>query len=271
MDEVVFLKLGGSLLTDKTGVEAVREEVLARLAGEIAAARAAKPDLKLLLGHGSGSFGHVAANKHGTRHGVRNNAGWHGFAEVSDAAARLNEMVRGSLMAAGVSAVTLQPSASAVCEKGRIVSMAVEPVQAALEAGLLPVVYGDVAFDRQLGGTIISTEEVLGYLAETFRPSWLLLAGETAGVLDTYGQVIPHINRQNLAEIQGALGASRGTDVTGGMAGKVIAMIVLAEKYPGLSIRIFSGLEPGSLQSILLNPDQAPGTEITHHSYQNVA
>jgi PAS domain S-box-containing protein len=53
--------------------------------------------------------------------------------------------------------------------------------------------------------------------------------------------------------------------------GKVIAMIVLAEKYPGLSIRIFSGLEPGSLQSILLNPDQAPGTEITHHSYQNVA
>jgi isopentenyl phosphate kinase len=264
MEKVIFLKLGGSLLTDKTGVEAVREDVLVRLADEIAAARQAKPDLKLLLGHGSGSFGHVAANKHGTRHGVRTAAGWHGFAEVSDSAARLNKLVRGSLMAAGVSAVTMQPSASAVCQKGRIISMAVEPLKAALEAGLVPIVYGDVAFDTELGGTIISTEEVLGYLAQAFRPSWLLLAGETAGVLDEDGRVVPNLSRHNLADIQGALGGSRGTDVTGGMASKVINMIVLAEKYPGLSIRIFSGLAPNNLTNTLINPAQAPGTHIYH-------
>ena len=49
---MIFLKLGGSLITDKTGVEAARPAVLARLAAEIAAARAAQPGLPLLIGHG---------------------------------------------------------------------------------------------------------------------------------------------------------------------------------------------------------------------------
>ena len=61
MPELIFLKLGGSLLTDKTRPQALRPDVLGRLAGEIAAALAARPALWLLIGHGSGSFGHVAA------------------------------------------------------------------------------------------------------------------------------------------------------------------------------------------------------------------
>ncbi|MFN2221590.1 MAG: hypothetical protein ACK2UH_03495, partial [Candidatus Promineifilaceae bacterium] len=69
--EVVFLKLGGSLLTDKTAVEALRVDVLRRLAAEIKEAFERHGDLKLVLGHGSGSFGHVAAARFDTRSGVR--------------------------------------------------------------------------------------------------------------------------------------------------------------------------------------------------------
>ncbi|MFZ0544278.1 MAG: isopentenyl phosphate kinase [Candidatus Promineifilaceae bacterium] len=264
MNDILFLKLGGSLLTDKTGVEAVRGDVLTRLAGEIAAARQANPDLKLLLGHGSGSFGHVAARKYGTRHGVKTAEGWRGFAEVSASAARLNKLVREALLDAGVPVLSLQPSASAVCVNGQIKSLAVSPVEAALSAGLVPLVYGDVAFDTEMGGTIISTEEILSYLAELIRPSWLLLAGETAGVLDNHGRVIPEITRQNSEDIQAALGGSRGTDVTGGMASKVNNMITLAEQFPGLYIRIFSGMVEGELTRAILNPAQASGTRLFH-------
>ena len=95
-----------------------------------------------------------------------------------------------ALLAAGVGAVGLPPSASAVVVDGQIQQLAVAPVVAALDAGLLPVVFGDVAFDTVRGGTIISTEEVLGYLARALRPAWLLLAGETDGVYDAAGQVI---------------------------------------------------------------------------------
>lgn len=256
----LFLKLGGSLITDKTKVERVRHDVLIRAAGEIAQARQENSALRLVLGHGSGSFGHVAAAKHGTRQGVTNAAGWRGFAEVSDAAARLNRMVVAELMAADVPAVSLQPSASVVCADGRIQTIAAESVQAALDAGLVPVLYGDVAFDSVRGGTIVSTEEVMMALVKKIRPSWLLLAGETPGVFDLEEQVIPVISRKNYVEIESALGGSRGTDVTGGMAGKVQSMLALVAQFPQLSIRIFSGLEPGNLAQTLLNPAEAGGT-----------
>jgi isopentenyl phosphate kinase len=136
-------------------------------------------------------------------------------------------------------------------------------VQNALAAGLLPVVYGDVAFDEGRGGTIISTEEVMDYLAQTLRPSWLLLAGETEGVYDQAGDLIPAITPTNFEAIRPALGGSRGTDVTGGMASKVQAMLDLVQAQPGLTIRIFSGLKPGNLQSLLQEPERPIGTIIS--------
>jgi len=258
----LFLKLGGSLITDKTGTEALRTLVLNRLAGEVAQARQKDPQLQLLLGHGSGSFGHIPAARHGTRQGVKTAAQWLGFAEVSASALRLNRLVTEALLAHDLPAISLQPAASAVCENGRIVDLAVAPISAALQAGLLPVIHGDVAFDSVRGGTIISTEEIMTYLVRELRPSWLLLAGETGGVLDTERQVVPLISQANYEQVRPAIGRSRGIDVTGGMESKVRAMLDLVGAFPELSIRIFSGMIPGQLQQILLRPQSPIGTLI---------
>ena len=99
---IVFLKLGGSLITDKHQPETPRLEVLARLAGEIARALNAQPQLTLLIGHGSGSFGHTAALRHNTRAGAHSPEHWRGFAEVAAAAGKLNRLVEDALRAAGV-------------------------------------------------------------------------------------------------------------------------------------------------------------------------
>jgi isopentenyl phosphate kinase len=263
MSDLLFLKLGGSLITDKTGVEAARVDVLARVAAEIAAARAENPGLQLVLGHGSGSFGHVAAAAQKTRQGVDSAEQWLAFARVSDAAARLNRLVVGALLAAGLPAIGLQPSASVDCREGAIRDMAVKPVARALAAGLLPVVYGDVAFDDGRGGTIVSTEEVLVFLAGHLRPSWFLLAGETPGVLDEAGAIVPLITVENLPAILPALGASRGTDVTGGMSGKVRDMLSLVEAQPELRVRIFSGMMIENVTAVLRQPSTLVGTEIS--------
>lgn len=262
-DRTVFLKLGGSLITDKTAVEAARDGRLKRLARELSVARRQRPEMRLVVGHGSGSFGHTAAASYGTRDGVHSIDQWLGFCRVSEAAARLNRIVCRALLNAGVPAVSLQPSASAVCRDGALLELATKPVRAALDAGIVPLLYGDVAFDRQRGGTIISTEQVLGFLAAHLKPAWLLLAGDTDGVYDLDGSIIEHISRQNFAQIKDALGGSAGTDVTGGMASKVESMLRLAEKHQDLSIRIFSGKGPGILQDMLLEPQQARGTLIT--------
>lgn len=261
--QLLFLKLGGSLITDKAGVEAERPEVIAELAKELADFLRRSPQAHLVIGHGSGSFGHVAAAKYDTRRGVDNQEAWKGFCVVSAAALRLNSLVRKALLDAGVPVQSFQPSASAVSESGRLVAMAWKPIRMALRAGLIPLVHGDVCFDRSLGGTIISTEQVLGYLARKLTPSWLLLAGDTPGVLDASGQTISHICHANVDDVQDALHGSDSTDVTGGMASKVDDMLALVRHLPGLGIRIFSGAKPGQLAEVLMDPRRDVGTLIT--------
>ncbi len=63
MPDLVVVKLGGSLITDKRTDSTLRPEVLARLCREIAAGREQLEE-SLMVTHGSGSFGHVAARRH---------------------------------------------------------------------------------------------------------------------------------------------------------------------------------------------------------------
>jgi isopentenyl phosphate kinase len=243
-----FLKLGGSLITDKNAEEAARESVIRRAAAEIAEGLAASPDTQLLVGHGSGSFGHVAANRYKTRSGVSGSEAWHGFADVSVVAARLNHLVTEALHEAGIPVMRIQPSATAVCTERKITAFEIEPIRRALDAGLVPVVYGDVAFDREIGGTIISTEEIFFFLAEHLKPASIWLAGEVPGVLDRSESVVERITPDTIDALRSALGGSAGTDVTGGMISKVGIMLDLCERVPGLSVHIFSGAEEGYIR-----------------------
>ena len=258
----IFLKLGGSLLTDKTGFEQIRADVLSRVASEIAEAKAENPNLRLVLGHGSGSFGHTHASQHGTRKGVSTAGEWAGFAAVSDSALRLNRIVVKALLDADIAAVSLSPSASVVVNDGKVQYLAIDPLVSALDVGLVPVIHGDVAFDTVRGGTILSTEEVMGYLVPKLKPQTILLAGETAGVYDNAGEVIPRITPENFADIKSALGGSRGADVTGGMAAKVQDVLDLAVSRPGMQIQIFGGLEAGVIKALLCDPKTRSGTVV---------
>ena len=263
---LIFIKLGGSLITDKRQERAFRADEMTRLAQEVATARNNNPDLNLLIGHGSGSFGHVAASKHGTMQGVSTTEQWRGFAEVALTAADLNFRVATALFEAGVPVLGVQPSASARCEDGGLLIMNIYSIKAALTHGLVPLIYGDVAFDDDRGGTIISTETVMSYVAEDVPVNQILLLGEVEGVLDTDGTLIPEITPQNIRTYADALGGSAGTDVTGGMYTKVQDMLKLVMSLSGLTIRIFDGREPGLLQATL-NGEAQPGTLIHYPQY----
>jgi isopentenyl phosphate kinase len=261
----IFLKLGGSLITDKTKVEHARVAMIRRLAREIKAAREARPDLQIVLGHGSGSFGHVAARKHGTREGVTDRSGWQGYAEVAASAARLNQIVVDVFVAEGVPVVSLPPSASARGADGRVSYLDTFVLRAALEHDLVPLVQGDVALDTARGATIVSTEDVFIYLVREFQPTHILLAGEVAGVYarsDVTGAIIPIITPDNVAQYASALGGSHGTDVTGGMVGKVNQMLDVVRHHPSIEARIFSGAVRGNVQQSLIDPSTRIGTGI---------
>ena len=251
----IFLKLGGSLITDKSQAHTARMEVLARLAKEIATALREQSNLRLVLGHGSGSFGHVPAKKYGTRHGVHTEAGWQGFNKVWYEASSLNRIVIEALHTAGLPALAFPPSSAVTAQDGQIVEWNLGPLDTALEHGLIPVVYGDVAFDTKLGGTILSTEDLFAHLARHLHPARLLLAGIEGGGWEDYPlspRLIPKISTLNLPQLELTLGGSAGTDVTGGMDSKVRQMLALVAEIPHLEAWIFSGDVSGNVQRALL-------------------
>ena len=260
---VVFLKLGGSLITDKSRAYTARHEVITRLAGEVRQALDASPDLALLIGHGSGSFGHWAARPYGTRQGVRTPAQWRGYAEVAATAARLNRIVTDAFLDASVPVLSVQPSASARCHDGALRYLDTRPIQAALAQRLVPLVYGDVALDDVRGGTIISTEDVFTFLADELQPTRILLLGAVPGVVGTNGAVIPRITPADFSSLQVALTGSAGVDVTGGMADKVACMAELVQHHPDTCVHILTGIEPGLLTCALLDDALSTGTRIT--------
>jgi isopentenyl phosphate kinase len=252
---LVLLKLGGSLITDKSQPRSLRQETLQRLAEEIATARQKIPSLQLIVGHGAGSFAHVSAKKHATRMGVHTPDQWLGFAEVWWDAATLNRLVMEAFFAAGMPVVSLPPSASVTAQEGAVARWDLGPLKSALEVGLVPVIYGDVIFDLQRGGTILSTEDLFSHLVTQLHPGRMLLAGIEPGVWQDFpdrSEIIPKITPKNYQEILHVLSGSAETDVTGGMESKVDQAVALINKFPGLEILIFSGDEPGNLQNVLL-------------------
>lgn len=265
MDHVVLLKLGGSLITDKARPDTLRPEVIRRLAAEVAEAGAGPGSIagRLVIGHGSGSFGHVAAERHRVHEGLtRENRG--GVSHVQQRAADLHRLVVRALLDAGAAPFSIAPSSALVTAGGRPAEAWIEPLVLALGGGLLPVVYGDVVMDRERGSAIASTETVFLALESALRErgvavSRVLWAGATDGVLDDSGRRIPEIRADDDGGPPAAARGAAGTDVTGGMRHRVEAALRLARR--GAPSLVFDATVPGRLAAALRGAD-AGGTRV---------
>jgi isopentenyl phosphate kinase len=268
METLTFLKLGGSVITNKSGQEAADLSAIRSLAEDLHAARVAHPGQRLLLGHGSGSFGHLYAARYHIHTGLGEADDWTSFALTSAAVLRLNRIVVDVLLDMGVPALSLQPSASLCSEHHAIVAWNTEAIEAALRRGLVPVVHGDVAFDRGQGCAIVSTEMLFTYLAlhTALRPDRIVLVGEE-GVYtadprkDPTACLIPLITSANIARVREQVGGSHAVDVTGGMRSKVETMWELVQRVPGLEIHLI-GSRAGLLRGVLSGEPSQEGTVI---------
>ncbi len=267
--ELVLLKLGGSIITAKTQPNTPNITVLKRLAAEIKSALDQRgDDLSLIIGHGSGSFGHTAAAKYKTTQGNLGPESWRGLVEVVAAASRLNRIVMDVLLDAGVPAIQFQPFASARMRKNQLMYVETYVLKTVLQHGLVPVVYGDAAIDAVQGMNIISTEKIFDNLARELNPERILLAGDLDGVYsgdpksDPNAELVEDIDSTNWDDVQQMLGGSQAADVTGGMFTKVRDMYHLTLAMPPMQAMIFSGLEPGNVESALLGHTADFGTLI---------
>jgi isopentenyl phosphate kinase len=291
--DVTLIKLGGSLITRKDEPDTPRPTVIARLARQLA--RAQRDGLHLVVGHGSGSFGHPVARRAGlvgiplavgprtaqpvtARHAGGGSstvstvaearrarpglAAPDAIARVQRRAADLHRMVLDALVAAGAAPFSVPPSAVAVAQDGRLAHFHAGTVRTALDNGLMPVVYGDVVLDAVGGAAICSTESALGAVADAlcaagWRVRRCLWLGATPGVLMPDGAVLERVSLAEASLLQQAAGAAATTDVTGGMRHRVNAALALA--HAGIPSWIGDGAAPDVLEQLLAGTT-VPGT-----------
>jgi isopentenyl phosphate kinase len=260
MDSVVLVKLGGSLLTDKTRPYTPRPAVMERLADEVARVWSSLQG-RLVLAHGSGSFGHEAAQDTGFA-AAEAEVSADAISRTQHAAHRLHRLVIDVLRDAGLPAVSFAPSSLLVTDEGHPASLHAEPVHRGLEQGILPVTFGDVTLDRTHGGAICSTETILRALAGALRAQELpvgpaLWFGDTEGVYDETGTVIDTIVP---AEAEATLSTATGSDapdVTGGMRHRVETALALARDG---TASLIAGGEPAGRLEQALRHEAVPGT-----------
>ena len=249
MTTTTVLKLGGSVVTDKAAPETVDDEALDDAVEAVAEALGSgdgdETDAhRLVLVHGGGSFGH----HHAARHGVSDTDGTRdaeaAFA-VHDAMRRLNDAVVTRLHEAGVDALPVHPLSAATRDAEARLSLPLDPTATMLAEGFVPVVQADMIPHAGSGSTVLSGDELVTTLARGLDADRVGLCSTVPGVLDADGAVVPEITA--FEDVRDVLGGSDATDVTGGMAAKVRALLEL-----GAPAHVFG---PDALAAFLAGED----------------
>lgn len=242
----VVIKLGGSVITRKRGPARVRPKVLRRLAEECSVA--GPPRVVL---HGAGSFGHPGAVRWGLaeeppagpesrRRRTR------GAAIVAAEVRALHGRVLAELIDSGVNPMSVPMMPSAVNERGKLAQFSDDSFRRALDSGLVPVAFGDVVPDSAWGFSILSADTIAVELVRRLRAARLIFVSDVDGVHAQWpprpGDLVATLTASVLASLP--IG-SKNPDVTGGIAGKVRAMLAAADS--GAEAVLISGLKVGEL------------------------
>ncbi|MEF8881843.1 MAG: isopentenyl phosphate kinase [Halapricum sp.] len=214
------LKLGGSVVTDKDDPETIDRVALDATVAAIAESGVSD----LVVVHGGGSFGHHNA----AEHGVTDVEGTHdaaGVLAIHDAMRELNAAVVEALQERDVPALPVHPLSTAHRDTDGKTTFPSGQVEAMLGEGFVPVTHGDVVVQAGEGATVLSGDEIVTRLAGQLSADRVGLCTTVPGVLDGDDEVIDRIG--DFESVAEALGASDATDVTGGMAGKVRALLAL--------------------------------------------
>lgn len=246
--EITLIKLGGSIITDKSKPYTFRPEIVRRLAKEIK-----KANMPVILFHGSGSFGHTSAVKYGGKKGYKSR--W-GIAKVSRDAMEINRLVMDILIEEKLPAVSLRPMSMMLSNEGKIVKEVFDIVPELLSQGIIPVMYGDVIWDKKWKSTIYSGETTLSALANYLTKmdigiKKIIQVGITDGVHGEQEKTIAEITSKNYKSLKKHLFDSKSADVTGGMQHKIESALVMNKK--GIQTVIINGLKAGNLYKVITN------------------
>lgn len=244
---MILIKLGGSIITDKTQYRKFDQETVSRLCEEIRTSGES-----VLIVHGAGSFGHVLAKEYSLQDGLIDFGQVPAVAKVQYDVRELSLMVINELLAKGIPALSVPPGSCFMMENGKLIVDDPEVLLAATHVGIMPVLFGDVVFDRAKGFGICSGDQIMEILCDLYDPKKIIFVSDVDGLFtdnpktNAGAELIPEVTSDILAKISGN---SNVDDVTGGVRAKMESMLRMttAER----ECVLINGSVPGRLNSTL--------------------
>lgn len=244
---MILIKLGGSVITDKSQYKKFNREQTSRLCREIA-----ESGRSVMIVHGAGSYGHVLAKRYSIQKGLVDFGQVAPAAMVHHDAMELGLLVTSELMAVGIPAASLSPGSCFVMDQGHIAVENDEVIRRMSHVGIMPVTHGDVVMDRQKGFAIVSGDEMMEVMARIFKPERVVFVSDIDGLYDSNpkenpdARLIPEVTQEVL---DGVSSEEDVADVTGGVRNKMEAMLRMCS--PERDCVLVNGTVPGRLLSLL--------------------
>jgi isopentenyl phosphate kinase len=248
--DITVIKLGGSLITDKTRQGFVRDKDLADLGSLLARNINEMPGLVLLI-MGGGAVGHFAAKQLGVERGVPH-CDLAGLHKMAGGMYAFKNRLAERFESLGVPALAFQETSYLVARADGSIALYDSALRHAFSLGIVPIVSGGLVFDdirgvRPLNGDLIP----LALDTSVFNIKRVIMLTDVPGVLAGDGTVITTldpISRARMARIEPVPG---WVDTTGGMDIKVEVALTLARR--GIPTVICSGrqLDDIRLRSIV--------------------
>lgn len=254
---MILIKLGGSVITDKSEYKKFNREQTARLCAEIAASGKG-----VLVVHGAGSYGHVLSKQYQLQHGLQDFRQIPAVAQVQHDVRELSLNVVEEMIKVGMPAVSVPPGSCFVMDNGRLIVDNPESIKALAHIGVMPVLFGDVVADRSKGFGICSGDQAMEALAKIFKPDRIVFVSDVDGLYtadpkkDENAKLITEVDGKMLDKLDSELTVA---DVTGGIRGKVEEMLKICGDS-GECILV-NGTVPGRLLSLLRGED-VPCTKV---------
>ncbi|MDR1404794.1 MAG: isopentenyl phosphate kinase family protein [Candidatus Methanoplasma sp.] len=244
---MILIKLGGSIITDKSQYRTFNRYAVSRLCGEIK-----NSGESVLMVHGAGSFGHILAKKYSLQDGLTDFGQVPAVARVQYDVRELNLMVIKEMLNAGIPAMSVPPGSCFMMDNGKLTVGDSEIIRSALHMSIMPVMFGDVVFDRSTGFGICSGDQIVEVLCRIYSPKKVVFVSDVDGLYDTNPKSNPNSNllTEVTSEILGRISdESSVDDVTGGVRAKAEAMLRMtaAER----DCILVNGSVPGRLYSSL--------------------
>lgn len=253
------VKLGGSLITHKDDYCSPNRDVIRGYAKEI------KKHWRLLQGNliiilGGGSYGNGVP----IRYKIQNSEQDWRHEDILMMTTKMFEWmteVTAIFRDEGLPCYPFQGSSYITSDDGDLNRCFVQPIKNSLSLGLLPILSGDLTFDKSKKFVIFSSDKIPQVLNRELEINRVVMLTNVDGIHYRHdpSKIYKNVTRENFPVVIAETGSSKQQDVTGGMRTKFLSLIELAKQ--GVMGVICNGNNPRNLISSIFK-EEPPGTMI---------